>query len=131
MNNIINKYFSFPAQGGLIYLIYQNTLFQPILLNLFFSVWRSLQAKPVWPVIQRITLFLGSYPTRMYGQNGKPTNMEYSFNGHRIKISTGDTAGDAFAFRLGKAKSSSIGILATKTLKIMLQNNPTLSNLYY
>lgn len=57
--------------------------------------------------------------------------MEYSFNGHRIKISTGDTAGDAFAFGLGKAKSSSIGILATKTLKIMLQNNPALSNLYY
>ena len=64
---------------------------------------------------------------RMYGQNGKPTNMEYSFNGHRIKISTGDTAGGAFAFRLGKAKSSSIGILATKTLKIMSQNNRALS----
>jgi len=63
----------------------------------------------------------------MYGQNGKPTNMEYSFNGHRIKISTGDTAGGAFAFRLGKAKSSSIGILATKTLKIMSQNNRALS----
>lgn len=71
---------------------------------------------------------------RMYGQNQKPTNMEYSFNGHTVKISTGDLVSCAFAFRFGrfgKPKSSSIGIPATKTLKIMRQHNRALSKLYY
>ena len=60
---------------------------------------------------------------RMYGQNGKPTNMKYSFNGHTVKKSTGGSAGGAFASMLGMAKSSSIGIPATKTLEIMRQHN--------
>lgn len=68
---------------------------------------------------------------RMYGQNGKPTNMKYSFNGHTVKKSTGDSAGGAFASMLGMAKNSGIGIPATKTLKIMRQNNLALSKLYY
>lgn len=68
---------------------------------------------------------------RMYGQNGKPTNMKYSFNGHTVKKSTGGSAGGAFASMLGMAKSSSIGIPATKTLEIMRQHNRALSKLYY
>lgn len=56
---------------------------------------------------------------RIFGQNGKPTNMKYSFQGHEVKESTGGSLGGAFASSLGLARNSTIGIPATATLDTM------------
>lgn len=68
---------------------------------------------------------------RIFGQNGKPTNMKYSFQGHEVKESTGGNLGGAFASMLGVARNSTIGIPATNTLDTMRQHNHNLSKLYY
>ncbi|WP_239325529.1 hypothetical protein [Snodgrassella gandavensis] len=68
---------------------------------------------------------------RIFGQNGKPTNMKYSFQGHVVKESTGGNMGGAFASLLGVARNSTIGIPATTTLDTMRQHNHNLSKLYY
>ena len=68
---------------------------------------------------------------RIFGQNGKPTNMKYSFQGHEVKESTGGTLGGAFASSLGLARNSTIGIPATATLDTMKRHNHNLSKLYY
>ncbi|PIT12673.1 hypothetical protein BGI33_11215 [Snodgrassella alvi] len=68
---------------------------------------------------------------RIFGQNGKPTNMKYSFQGHVVKESTGGNMGGAFASLLGVARNSTIGIPATTTLDTMKQHNHNLSKLYY
>lgn len=68
---------------------------------------------------------------RIFGQNGKPTEIRYSFNGHKVKKSTPGTIGGTFASMIGAAHNSSIGIPATKTLNIMRQHNHNLSKLYY
>jgi hypothetical protein len=68
---------------------------------------------------------------RIFGQNGKPTNMKYRFQGHVVKESTGGNMGGAFASMLGIARNSTIGIPATTTLETMKQHNHNLSKLYY
>lgn len=68
---------------------------------------------------------------RLYGQNQKPTNMRYSYEGHVVKETAGGNLSGAFTSLLGIARNNSIGIPATSTMKTMKQHNHYLSKLFY
>lgn len=68
---------------------------------------------------------------RLYGQNGKPTNMKYSNQGRTVKKSIGGSLGGSFSSMIGTARNRSIGIPATNTLENIRQHNRNLSKIYY
>ncbi|WP_369608683.1 hypothetical protein [Snodgrassella alvi] len=68
---------------------------------------------------------------RLYGQNQKPTNMRYRYEGHLVKETAGGNLSGAFTSLLRIARNSSIGIPATSTIETMKQHNHYLSKLFY
>lgn len=68
---------------------------------------------------------------RLYGQNQKPTLLEYEVNGKKEKINVGGGAGDAFSSLIGTVKNTSIGIAQTEMSKNLKDYNGILSKIFY
>lgn len=68
---------------------------------------------------------------RLYGQNQKPTIMEYKKDGKQEKINVGGQAGDAFSSLVGTVKNHSIGIAQTDMSKNLKDQNGVLSKAFY
>lgn len=68
---------------------------------------------------------------RLYGQNQKPTILEYRKDGKKEKINVGGEAGDAFSSLVGTVKNQSIGIAQTDMSKNLKENNGILSKIFY
>ena len=68
---------------------------------------------------------------RLYGQNQKPTILEYVQEGKKVKVNVGGSLGDAFSSFVGAAENESIGIPATKTSQNLKDYNGILSKLFY
>lgn len=68
---------------------------------------------------------------RLYGQNQKPTILEYTKDGKKQKINVGGEAGDAFSSLVGTVKNQSIGIATTNMSKNLKEYNGILSKIFY
>lgn len=68
---------------------------------------------------------------RLYGQNQKPTILEYVQAGKKVKVNVGGSLGDAFSSFVGAAESESLGIAATQTSQNLKEYNGMLSKLFY
>ena len=68
---------------------------------------------------------------RLYGQNQKPSIMEYIQDGKKVKINVGGQAGDAFSSLVGTVKNQSIGIAQTDMSNNMKDYNGVLSKIFY
>lgn len=68
---------------------------------------------------------------RLYGQNQKPTILEYEKDGKKEKINVGGQAGDAFSSLIGTVKNQPIGIAQTDMSKNLKDYNGILSKVFY
>lgn len=68
---------------------------------------------------------------RLYGQNQKPTILEYVQNGKKQKINVGGQAGDAFSSLVGTVKNQGIGIAQTDMSTHLKDHNGILSKIFY
>lgn len=68
---------------------------------------------------------------RLYGQNQKPSKMEYFQGQHKVRINTGSSFKDAFLSFAGSPKNRSLGIPATDMSTNMAQYNGILSKMFY
>lgn len=68
---------------------------------------------------------------RLYGQNQKPTILEYEKDGKKEKINVGGQAGDAFSSLIGTVKNQTIGIAQTDMSKNLKDYSGMLSKAFY
>lgn len=68
---------------------------------------------------------------RLYGQNQKPTILEYKVNGEKEKINVGGGLGDALSSMVGTIDNSSIGIPQTEMSTHLKDYNGVLSKIFY
>lgn len=68
---------------------------------------------------------------RLYGQNQKPTIMEYDINNKPVRKNVGGTFGDAFSSFAGSTKNISLGMPETAMINEMRQYDGILSKVFY
>lgn len=68
---------------------------------------------------------------RLYGQNQKPSIMEYSIGNKKVEKNVGGSLGDAFSSLVGTAENVSLGMPKTPMLNEMHNYDGILSKVFY
>jgi len=68
---------------------------------------------------------------RLYGQNQKPTIMEYVYNNKPVRKNVGGTLSDAFSSFAGSTENISMGMPKTAMINAMRQYDGILSKVFY
>lgn len=68
---------------------------------------------------------------RLYGQNGNPTVINYTYQGKKTQINVGGSLGDAFSSFIGTKNSESIGMPSTEITDKLGSKNGILSRAFF